>query len=50
MSLYRNMNKRKKEETSRTKANSTITAKNYANMEKGFPKTKKKPTPKKRTA
>tara|TARA_R110000765_G_scaffold201607_2_gene307055 strand:- start:196 stop:348 length:153 start_codon:yes stop_codon:yes gene_type:complete len=50
MSLYENMNKRKKAGTSRSKDKSKITAKNYANMEKGFPKTKKKPTPKKRTA
>ena len=42
MSLYRNINKRKKAGTSRSKKNSTIAAKNYANMKAGFPKKKKK--------
>ena len=32
MSLYRNINKRKKAGTSRSKKNSTITPKAYANM------------------
>ena len=36
--LYYNINKRKKAGTSRSKKNSTITAKNYENMKKGFPK------------
>jgi len=38
MSLYKNMNKRKKAGTSRTKANSTIKPKVYASMKKGFKK------------
>jgi|TARA_R100001463_G_scaffold41191_1_gene86977 hypothetical protein len=38
MSLYENINKRKKAGTSRSKKNSTISAKNYANMKAGFPK------------
>lgn len=42
MSLYRNINKRKKSGTSRSKSKSTISAKNYANMKAGFPKKKKK--------
>jgi len=46
MSLYANMNKRKKDKTSRSKKNSTITPKAYANMKAGFPKKKAK----KRTA
>ena len=37
-SLVNNINKRKKAGTSRSKKNSTITAKNYDNMKKGFPK------------
>ena len=36
--LYYNINKRKKAGTSRSKSTSTITAKNYDNMKKGFPK------------
>ena len=40
--LYANMNKRKKEGTSRSKKNSTITSKSYADMKKGFPKGKRK--------
>lgn len=36
--LYYNINKRKKAGTSRTKSKSTISAKNYDNMKKGFPK------------
>ena len=35
--LYYNINKRKKAGTSRSKSKSTITAKNYDNMKKGFP-------------
>ena len=42
MSLYENMNKRKKAGTSRSKKNSTVTKKAYANMKAGFPKKKKK--------
>lgn len=41
MSLYKNLNKRKKEGTSRSKKDSTITAKSYKNMQAGFPKKKK---------
>jgi len=41
MSLYKNINARKKAGTSRTKAKSTVTAKAYSNMKKGFPKKKK---------
>lgn len=40
MSLYKNINKRKAAGTSRTKKNSTVTKKAYANMKKGFPKSK----------
>ena len=42
MSLYENINKRKKAGTSRTKKKSTITKAAYENMKKGFPKNKKK--------
>ena len=42
MSLYRNINKRKKAGTSRSKKKSTISAKAYANMKAGFPKKKKR--------
>ena len=42
MSLYANINKRKKAGTSRSKKNSTITKKAYANMKAGFPKSKNK--------
>tara|TARA_E500000081_G_scaffold52833_1_gene55845 strand:+ start:10539 stop:10679 length:141 start_codon:yes stop_codon:yes gene_type:complete len=42
MSLYRNINKRKKAGTSRSKKNSTVSKKAYANMKAGFPKSKKK--------
>tara|TARA_R110000796_G_C14555092_1_gene434268 strand:+ start:1798 stop:1929 length:132 start_codon:yes stop_codon:yes gene_type:complete len=42
MSLYKNINKRKKAGTSRTKAKSTISSKSYANMKAGFPKKTKK--------
>ena len=44
MSLYKNMNKRKKAGTSRSKKNSTVSDKAYANMKAGFPKKKKKKT------
>ncbi len=36
--LYANINKRKKAGTSRSKKNSTISPKAYANMKAGFPK------------
>lgn len=42
MSLYANMNKRKKAGTSRPKSKSTITKKAYSNMKAGFPKKKGK--------
>ena len=42
MSLYRNINNRKKAGTSRSKKNSTISPKAYSNMKKGFPKKKGK--------
>lgn len=38
MSLYENINKRKKAGTSRPKSKSTISPKAYANMKAGFPK------------
>ena len=41
--LYYNINKRKKAGTSRSKANSTISEKDYKNMQAGFPKKKKNP-------
>jgi len=42
MSLYRNINKRKKAGTSRTKQKSTISDKTYANMKAGFKKKKRR--------
>ena len=42
MSLYRNINKRKKAGTSRTKKKSTISDKAYANMKAAFLKRKRK--------
>ena len=42
MSLYENINKRKKAGTSRSKKNSTVSAKSYSDMKKGFPNSKKK--------
>tara|TARA_R110001592_G_scaffold132485_5_gene347143 strand:- start:4104 stop:4301 length:198 start_codon:yes stop_codon:yes gene_type:complete len=42
MSLYANMNKRKKAGTSRSKKESTISDKAYKNMKAGFPKKRKK--------
>ena len=42
MSLYKNINKRKKAGTSKPKSKSTISDKAYANMKAGFPKRKKK--------
>jgi len=41
MSLYENINKRKKAGTSRSKKKSTISAKAYADMQAGFPNSKK---------
>ena len=38
MSLYENINKRKKAGTSRSKKNSTISKESYNNMKAGFPK------------
>jgi hypothetical protein len=49
MSLYKNINKRKKAGTSRPKSKSTISRKNYADMQAGFPKKKKKTKKKKRS-
>tara|TARA_B100000287_G_scaffold428114_1_gene478938 strand:+ start:661 stop:789 length:129 start_codon:yes stop_codon:yes gene_type:complete len=42
MSLYKNINARKKAGTSRSKKNSTVSNKAYKNMKAGFPKKKKK--------
>jgi hypothetical protein len=42
MSLYKNMNARKKAGTSRPKSKSTVSDKAYKNMKAGFPKTKQK--------
>ena len=42
MSIYKNINARKKSGTSRTKKKSTVTPKAYKNMKAGFPKKKKK--------
>ena len=42
MSLYRNINKRRKAGTSRTKKKSTISDKAYADMKAGFKKKKRK--------
>jgi len=41
MSLYENMNRRKKLGISRPKSKSTVSPKAYANMKAGFPKTDK---------
>lgn len=41
MSLYANINKRKKDGTSRPKSKSTISAKSYKDMKAGFPKKNK---------
>lgn len=38
MSLYKNMNMRKKLGISRPKSKSTVSKKAYSNMKKGFPK------------
>jgi len=42
MSLYKNINARRKAGTSRSKKKSTITDEAYENMKAGFPKKKKK--------
>ena len=42
MGLYDNMNARRKDKTSRSKADSTVSPKAYANMKAGFPKKKTK--------
>ena len=47
MSLYENINKRKKAGTSRSKKNSTISDKAYANMKAGFPDSKRNKAKKK---
>lgn len=49
MSLYENINKRKRAGTSRSKKDSTITDKAYKNMQAGFPNSKKNKAKKKRT-
>ena len=41
MSLYENINKRKKAGTSRPKSKSTISDKSYADMKAGFPNSKR---------
>ena len=50
MSLYENINKKRRAGTSNTKAKSTITDKAYANMKAGFPNSKKNKAKKSRTA
>ena len=42
MSLVKNMNARKKAGKSRSKKNSTVSAKAYKDMQAGWPKKKKK--------
>jgi hypothetical protein len=42
MSLVKNINKRKKAGTSRSKKNSTVSDKAYKQMQKGWPKSKGK--------
>lgn len=42
MSLYENINKRKKLGISRPKSKSTVSKKAYSDMKKGFPKSKSK--------
>tara|TARA_R110001632_G_scaffold146109_2_gene263007 strand:+ start:307 stop:456 length:150 start_codon:yes stop_codon:yes gene_type:complete len=48
MSLYENINKRKKAGTSRSKKKSTISDKAYKNMKAGFPNSKKNKNKKKK--
>lgn len=50
MSLYENINRKKRSGTSNTKAKSTITPENYKNMQAGFPNSKKNKAKKSRTA
>lgn len=40
MSLYENINRRRRLGISRSKKNSTVSKKSYENMKKGFPKKK----------
>lgn len=47
MSLVKNINKRKKAGTSRSKKNSTVSKKAYADMKSGWKKKKKKSKKKK---
>ena len=49
MSLYENINKRRRAGTSRSKKDSTITDKAYKNMQAGFPNSKKNKAKKKGT-
>ena len=48
MSLYRNINRRKRKGISRPKSKSTISAKAYRNMKAGFPNSKKNKAKRKR--
>ena len=48
MSLYKNINKRKKAGKSRPKSKSTISNKAYKNMKAGFPNSKKNKAKKKK--
>ena len=48
MSLYKNINKRKKAGTSRPKSKTTISDKAYKDMQKGFPNSKKNKSKKKK--
>ena len=41
MSLYENINKRRRAGTSRSKKNSTVSEKSYRAMKRGFPNSKK---------
>ena len=50
MSLYKNINKRKKAGTSRSKKKSTTSKKAYADMKAGFPNSKKNKAKRKRKA
>ena len=50
MSLYRNINKRKKAGTSRSKKNSTVSDKSYREMQRGFPNSKKNKAKRKRNS
>jgi hypothetical protein len=47
MSLYENINKRKRAGTSRSKSKSTVSDSAYANMQAGFPNSKKNKAKKK---